>query len=139
MTNKLTPAQRRTIFLRWIEGNRILAAGGRPETMPELAAAYGVTPSAINWIVRDLGGDGNRRRKSIAPSKCCEPGCDKRSRLHGRCPRHEHQHRWKVDPAYRQRKLKNSSAYRARQIQKKLASSKKEVEFPKQPKGDPAP
>lgn len=111
---KLTPSQRRAIFCRWLEGNRIFTAGGRPETMREIGKDYGVSAAAVNWIVRNLGGPGNRRPGSVKPSTCREPTCDLRAWAKGRCRRHYERWRYQENATNRARVLQNQVAYRER-------------------------
>lgn len=85
---KLSPSQRRAIFLRWLAGNQLLASGGVPETMAEIGEAYGVTKQAVAWIVRDLGGRGNRRASGRKIRPCSTPGCGATAVAYGRCRNH---------------------------------------------------
>lgn len=112
---KLTPQQRRTIFMRWIEGNRQWTEEGIvPETMEQIGADYGVSAAAVNWIIRNFSGDANRRKKSRKPVKCLEPDCKKRAESKGRCRKHYEKWKWDNDPDYKARTLAKQAAYRDR-------------------------
>lgn len=118
MAGKLTAAQRRAVFLRWVEGNRLLCTGGVPETMREIGARYGITPQAVAWIVRDLGGQGNRRPSGHKPGRCCETGCTATAHVRGRCRPHYERRQYRENPEFRARMLRAQADYRARRAGK---------------------
>ena len=89
---KLSPAARRAILYAWPAGEK---------SMAELAQDYGVTPQAIDYHLRNLGAmrrpAGRRKRRH----GCCEPGCSRPHKAHGRCRSHYERWCWAERPEVR--------------------------------------
>jgi hypothetical protein len=114
MNGKLTPTQRRQVFYRWILGNQARDRGERPETMAEIGARYGVTAAAVNYLVRSMCGDANRRPPGRTPRPCATKGCGRPARSGDLCHACRSRWRWRNDPEYRAKSLERGRRRAAR-------------------------